>query len=122
MKLVRFLMKLSKEVVTVELKNGSSVHGTVTGCDVHMNVHMRGVKWTERGQDPMHIPGSVTVRGSTIRAVLLPDSLPLDNLLVDDTPKIKKTKTATRVQKTKRPDKPSSRGPNKAPRMAIHRR
>ncbi len=31
MKLVRFLMKLNNEVVTVELKNGTIVHGTVAG-------------------------------------------------------------------------------------------
>ena len=31
MKLVRFLMKLNNETVTIELKNGSVVHGTVVG-------------------------------------------------------------------------------------------
>ncbi|KAA8495547.1 Small nuclear ribonucleoprotein Sm D1 [Porphyridium purpureum] len=82
MKLVRFLMKLKSETVTVELKNGTKVHGTVILVDYSMNIHMRGVKMTYKGQNPVHVD-FMSVRGSTVRYVILPDSLNLDALLID---------------------------------------
>jgi small nuclear ribonucleoprotein D1 len=79
-------MKISNETVTVELKNGTVVHGTVTGVDVQMNVHMKAARLTARNRDPVHYD-TLTVRGNQIRYVILPEALPLDALLVDDRPK-----------------------------------
>eukprot|EP01135_Chromosphaera_perkinsii_P010714 Nk52_evm1s2206 gene=Nk52_evmTU1s2206 len=88
MKLVRFLGKLNGETVTVELKNGTLVHGTVTGVDISMNTHLKVVKLTVKNREPVQLD-TLCVRGNNIRYYILPDSLPLDTLLVDDTPRQK---------------------------------
>jgi small nuclear ribonucleoprotein (snRNP)-like protein len=70
-RLCRFLMKLNNETVTVELKNGSVIHGTITGTESHrsypyisrgscvragvdmqMNTHLKTVKMTVRVPGP----------------------------------------------------------------------
>ncbi|KAF0770701.1 small nuclear ribonucleoprotein Sm D1-like [Aphis craccivora] len=86
MKLVKFLMKLSHETVTLELKNGTSVHGTITGVDVAMNTHLKAVKMTTKNNQPVHYD-TLSIRGNNIRYFILPDSLTLETLLVDDAPK-----------------------------------
>ncbi|OQE29028.1 hypothetical protein PENFLA_c004G02794 [Penicillium flavigenum] len=106
MKLVRFLMKCANETVTVELKNGANpraipatpnpksprictiLHGTIVSVSPQMNTSLRAVKMTPKGRDPVSLD-TINIRGSTIRYYILPDSLPLDTLLVDDAPKPK---------------------------------
>lgn len=88
MKLVRFLMKLANETVMIELKNGTVIQGTVTGVDIAMNTHLKNVKLTVKKRNPVSMD-HLTIRGNTIRYFILPDSLPLDTLLIDDTPRVK---------------------------------
>merc|ERR1712045_118645 len=91
MKLVRFLMKLSHETVTIELKNGTQVHGTISGVDVAMNTHLKNVKMTIKNRDPVQLE-TLSIRGNNIRYYILPENLPLETLLVDDGLKKKKDK------------------------------
>ncbi|KAJ2808396.1 Small nuclear ribonucleoprotein Sm D1 [Coemansia guatemalensis] len=91
MKLVRFLMKLKNETVTIELKNGTQVLGTITAVDMSMNTHLKKVKMTVKNRDPVSLD-TLSLRGNNIRFYILPDSLPLDTLLIDDTPKPKTRK------------------------------
>jgi small nuclear ribonucleoprotein D1 len=87
MKLVKFLQKLNREQVTIELKNGTVISGTVVGVDATMNAHLKKAKVTVRGKNPTSY-ATLSVRGSTVRAWLLPDGLNLDALLVDDSTKV----------------------------------
>ncbi len=44
MKLVVFLRKLANESVTIDTKQNTKVEGTIIGCDMQMNIHLKNVK------------------------------------------------------------------------------
>lgn len=53
---------------------------------------------TAKNRDPIQLD-TLSVRGNNIRYYILPDSLPMETLLIDDTPKAKaKKKEAARGQ------------------------
>jgi len=54
-----------------------------------MNTHLKSVKMTIKGKEPLTMD-TLSVRGNNIRLIILPESLPLDTLLIDDAPKIRK--------------------------------
>lgn len=97
MKLVRFLMKLTNETITIELKNGSVVVGTITGVDVSMNTHLKTVRLTVKGHDPITLD-HLTIRGNNIRYFFLPDEIPIDSLLIDDSTKVKEKYNTIRAR------------------------
>ncbi len=53
-----------------------------------MNLHLRNVTCTVKGRNPVRID-ALSIRGSNVRYIILPDSLNLDTLLVDATERIK---------------------------------
>lgn len=53
-----------------------------------MNTHLKTVKMTVKDREPISLD-TLSIRGNNIRYWILPDSLPLDILLVDDAPKPK---------------------------------
>ncbi|KAK8870044.1 hypothetical protein IAR55_000614 [Kwoniella newhampshirensis] len=98
-------MKLNNETVTIELKNGTVIHGTITSVDPQMNTHLKSVKLTLRSQPSSQPPlslDSIAIRGNNVRYYILPDSLPLDTLLVDDAPRAKKRKDGGAAAKAAR--------------------
>eukprot|EP00933_Yihiella_yeosuensis_P037660 TRINITY_DN3164_c6_g1_i1.p1 TRINITY_DN3164_c6_g1~~TRINITY_DN3164_c6_g1_i1.p1 ORF type:complete len:133 (+),score=43.56 TRINITY_DN3164_c6_g1_i1:90-488(+) len=86
MKLNRFLGKMVNETVTMELKNGTQVQGTITACDSSMNTHLKQVKVTVRHKNPVNM-AYLSIRGANVRYVILPDHADLNFLLIDDAPK-----------------------------------
>jgi small nuclear ribonucleoprotein D1 len=53
-----------------------------------MNMHLKNVRVTIKGRNPVSME-TLSIRGNNVRYVILPESLNLDTLLVDDTPRIK---------------------------------
>eukprot|EP00349_Pseudokeronopsis_sp_Brazil_P010031 CAMPEP_0202976700 /NCGR_PEP_ID=MMETSP1396-20130829/79813_1 /ASSEMBLY_ACC=CAM_ASM_000872 /TAXON_ID= /ORGANISM="Pseudokeronopsis sp., Strain Brazil" /LENGTH=89 /DNA_ID=CAMNT_0049714495 /DNA_START=169 /DNA_END=438 /DNA_ORIENTATION=- len=51
-----------------------------------MNTYLKNAKVTLKGKNPLH-HDFLSIRGNNIRYYILPDSLNLDTLLIDDTPK-----------------------------------
>jgi small nuclear ribonucleoprotein D1 len=65
-----------------------------------MNTHLKAVKLTVKGRETISLD-HLTIRGNNIRYFLLPESLPLETLLVNDTNvnKMRTRKTANAIGK-----------------------
>lgn len=83
MQLIKFLYKLVGERLTVELKDGSSIEGTLTNITSNMNVTMQQVNWLKPNLNQTIKLDNLNIRGNMIRQIILPDTINVDNLLND---------------------------------------
>lgn len=56
-----------------------------------MNTHLKSVKMTIKDKATVTLD-TLSLRGNNIRYYILPENIPLDTLLVDDTPKARAKK------------------------------
>lgn len=63
----------------------------ILGVDISMNTHLKTVKLTLKGKNPVTLD-HLSVRGNNIRYYILPDSINLETLLVEETPRVKPKK------------------------------
>lgn len=69
-----------------------------------MNTFLKNVKMTVKDKDPINLD-QLTLRGSSIRYVILPETIQLDALLVEEESKAKKPKVPTKKAGRKPPRK-----------------
>lgn len=103
MKLVRFLMNLptlTNQAVTVELKNGNSVNGTILLCLPLMNLSLKNIKLSQPNQDPQLL-SYINIRGNQIRQIILPDDLDVEMVLLKSVSRIKGLGAGPGIKKEK---------------------
>lgn len=81
MQLIKFLYKLIGERLTIELKDGSSVEGTLVNITSNMNVTMQQINWLKPKMGQTIKLDNLNLRGNVIRQIILPDTINIDNLL-----------------------------------------
>ena len=72
----------------MEAKNNLLKFVLSSGVDMSMNTHLKTVKMTIKNKDPVQLD-SLSIRGNNIRYYILPESLPIDTLLVEEPPRAK---------------------------------
>merc|ERR1711874_659386 len=97
----KFLQNISKEVVSVELKNGTVISGLLISTDIGMNIHMKNVNMTVKHQNPINLE-SLTIRGNNVRLIILPENLPIDAVLMKQNGKIRAPKKISSKMRPKK--------------------
>ena len=82
MKIPFFLKNILNEIITVELKNGVTVYGTLCKFDKSMNLYLKNVKKSLNKEKTVYFD-SVSIRGSMVRYIILPNWINLDLILTE---------------------------------------
>ena len=82
MKIPFFLKKILNEIITVELKNGVTLYGTLCKFDKSMNLYLKNVKKSLKKEKTVYFD-SVSIRGSMVRYIILPNWINLDLILTE---------------------------------------
>lgn len=72
--------RIINETITVELKNGIILHGTLLHSDKLMNLYLKKVKKINNSAFNLNLE-SISIRGNTIRYVILPIWINFDSIL-----------------------------------------
>jgi small nuclear ribonucleoprotein D1 len=80
MKILHLFKKLLNEFITVELKNGIIIYGTLFKFDKSMNLYLKDVKKSFNREKSVYFD-SVSIRGSMVRYIILPNWVNLDLIL-----------------------------------------
>lgn len=83
------------KISIVDVKKGYFIN-IIKLLDVAMNTHLKAVKMTIKNRNPVQLE-SLSIRGNNIRYFILPDSLPLETMLIDEAPKSKNKKKDTKM-------------------------
>ena len=85
MSLVRFLIKLKHKMVTLEMKNETQVHGTIFGIDsTTITFILTNAEMTIKKHQDLIKLNVLIIRGNYICYCTLPETLPLDKLILDE--------------------------------------
>lgn len=79
-RLINVLQQLRNEAVTLELKNGSVITGTIVSVDQSMTTHLQNVKVTVKDKEAVLLD-ELSIRGSTIRFFVFPETFNVDGAL-----------------------------------------
>jgi len=80
MKILQFFKKLLNEFITIELKNGIIIYGTLFKFDKSMNLYLKNVKKSFNREKSVYFD-SVSIRGTMVRYIILPNWVNLDLIL-----------------------------------------